>query len=61
MNYEVEVVRILMDNDGIRKNYPRILAVAKAVAGDDDEKVMEYVWAYASGKSDWQKLEKDLP
>ena len=48
-----------MDNAEIRKDYPRICAVAKAVAGDDDH--MEYIWAYVTGKSDWQKIEKELP
>jgi hypothetical protein len=59
MNYEVEIIKILMDNAEIRKDYPRICAVAKAVAGDDDH--MEYIWAYVTGKSDWQKIEKELP
>ena len=60
MNYEVEVIKILMDNDDIRKNYPRIVAVAQAVAGDDEDKIIEYIWAYVTGKSDWQKIEKEL-
>lgn len=60
MNYEVEVIKILMDNDDIRKNYRRIVAVAQAVAGDDEDKIIEYIWAYATGKSDWQKIEKEL-
>lgn len=60
MNYEVEVIKLLMDNEEVRRDYQRICAVAKAVSADDDSKYMEYIWAYASGKSDWRKVEKEL-
>lgn len=60
MNYEVEIIKILMDNPSIRKDYARICAVAQAVAGDDKDH-MEYIWAYLTGKSDWKKIEKEIP
>lgn len=60
MNYEVEIIKILMDNPEIQKDYPRICAVAKAVAREEDD-YMEYLWAYVSGKRDWKKVEKQLP
>lgn len=60
MNYEVEVIKILMDNPDIHKDYARICAVAKAVARKDED-YMEYIWAYVSGNKDWRKVEKELP
>lgn len=59
MNYEIEIVKLLMENPQLREDYPRICAVAKAVARDDEDH-MAYLWAYVSGKSDWKKMEKEL-
>ena len=49
-----------MDKPEIHKDYPRICAVARAVARQDED-YMEYLWAYVSGKRDWKKVEKELP
>jgi hypothetical protein len=60
MNYEIEIIKLLMDDAQLRKDYPRICAVAKAVARQDED-FMEYLWAYTSGKRDWKRVEKELP
>jgi hypothetical protein len=60
MNYEIEIIKLLMDDAQLREDYPRICAVAKAVARQDED-YMEYLWAYTSGKRDWKRVEKELP
>jgi hypothetical protein len=59
MNYEVEIIKLLMDDAELRKDYPRICAVAHVVAKNEED-FLPYVWAYASGKSDWRKIEKEI-
>ena len=59
MNYEVEIIKLLMDSPQLRTDYPRICAVAHLVAKNEDD-FLPYVWAYATGKSDWKRLEKEL-
>jgi len=60
MNYEIEIIKLLMDDAQLREDYPRICAGAKAVARQDED-YMEYLWAYTSGKRDWKRVEKELP
>ena len=59
MNYEFEVAKLLSDSADLRKDYPRICDVARAVARNDAD-FMPYVWAYMTGKSDWRKMENQL-
>lgn len=59
MNYEAEIAKLLSQDDQLKKDYSRICAVASVVARNDDD-FLPYVWAYASGKKDWKKIEKSL-
>lgn len=59
MNYEVEIIKLLMDDNALRQDYPRICAVARAVARNEED-FLPYVWAYMTGKRDWKNAEKNL-
>jgi hypothetical protein len=59
MNYEVEIVKLLIDNPELKNDYQSICAVAQLVAKNEED-YLSYVWAYASGKSDWKELAKQL-
>jgi hypothetical protein len=59
MNYEVEIIKLLMNSAELRSNYQRICAVAHLVAKNEED-IYPYIWAYASGKRDWKEVEKQL-
>ena len=59
MNYASELAKLLSQDEQLRKDYGRICAVASVVARNDED-FLPYVWAYATGKRDWKKVEKSL-